>query len=85
MVVMLLTVMVGCAAPAVEQEITYRPVSLGPISVSIPINLESSQQEPFGESYQDIPQGITLNAYDSTSGELELALVELHMKQVLES
>jgi len=85
MVVMLLAVMVGCTAPAVEQEITYRMVSLGPVSVSIPMNLERTQQEPFGESYGDIPQGIALNAYDSTSGEIEFTIAEMNMAQMQDS
>ena len=83
-VAMLLVVVVGCTIPTVEQEITYRIVSLGPISVSIPMNLGRSQQEPFGESYEDTPEGITLNTYDSTSGEIQFRLAEVDMKKTQE-
>ena len=83
-VAMLLVVVVGCTIPAVEQEITYKMVSLGSISVSIPANLDRSLEEPFGQSYGDIPPGITFNAYNSLSGEIQFLLAEVDMKRAQE-
>jgi len=84
MVAMLLVVVVGCTILAVEQEITYRMVSLGSISVSIPTNLERSQEEPFGIGYEDFPEEILLSVYDSMSDEIGFLLAEMDMRRTQE-
>ena len=83
MVVTLLLMMGGCMVPAVEEEIAYRLVSLGPLSVSIPMTLERSQRNLLDLS-TDIPEGVTFNAYDSASDKVELTLAEMAMKQIQE-
>ena len=84
MAAMLLVAVVGCTTPAVEQEMTYKTVSLGAISASIPKNLERSQQEPLGEPYEGTPEAITLDTYESTSGEVQFLLAEVDMKETQE-
>lgn len=81
-IVMLLAVMVGCMVPAVEEEITYRLVSLGPMSVSIPVTLERSQERLFGQSDADIPEGVRFKAYDSASNEIQFTLAEMDIEQM---
>jgi len=77
---MLLVLVVGCATPATEKELTYKLVSLGPMSVSIPMNLDKSQPE-----YDDAtPEAIALDYYASTSGEVRLLLAEVDMKETQE-
>ena len=83
-VIILLVVMGGCMVP-VEEEIAYRPVSLGPLSVSIPRTLERSQENLIEQLGTDIPEGVTLDAYDSTSDKIALMLADMGIKQMMES